>query len=311
MRFVLEILDGPLAGRTVELNPGEVVSVGRTAKSQLMLPHDSFLSGMHFQVECGEEGCVLKDCNSSNGTWVNGNKVLHQAVSEGDQISAGQTRFKVSGENSNTLTMDRSSSTVLFAAPKLSDFDTPPQALRELEPVVLTPAQHVVVKYLQFQTAPLYAILNATLEERVPHYLLGSGEVYQYLADGLTQGEQMPPGVYLAYIPATSPLLPKLVHDGWSRHWTLFFTCSHPFGEVRKHLRQFLLMQTEEGKKFFFRYYDPRLLQSYLPSCTPQEITQFFGPIQSFFMESAYDPTKLVEFSVTPQGLGGKVMPIG
>lgn len=38
MHVVLEILDGPLAGRTVELQPGQSVSVGRTAKSQLMLP---------------------------------------------------------------------------------------------------------------------------------------------------------------------------------------------------------------------------------------------------------------------------------
>jgi hypothetical protein len=36
-----------------------------------------------------------------------------------------------------------------------------------------------------------------------------------------------------------------------------------------------------------FRYYDPRVLRSYLPTCTPEELAQVFGPIHSFVMESA------------------------
>jgi hypothetical protein len=311
MRVVLEILDGPLLGRTVELNPGQSVSVGRTAKSQLMLPHDSFLSGLHFQIECTETGAMVKDCNSSNGTWVNGNKILNHQLTNGDQVAAGQTRFKVHLEEApQTPEEQRRTSTVLFAAPKIEELQAF-AAQQKVEVSTLTPVQQAVVKYLQLRPAPLYAILNSSMDERVPHLLLTSGEVYQFLSEGLTLGDQMPPGVYLVYLPATSPLLPRLVAEGWGKHWTLYFTCNHPFGEVKKHLRQFLIMQTEEGKRFFLRYYDPRLLQYLLPSCSPREITQLFGPIQSFLMEDANDPANLLEMMVSPQGLMGKVVKLG
>ncbi|MBV6430180.1 MAG: hypothetical protein IANPNBLG_00284 [Bryobacteraceae bacterium] len=311
MRVVLEILDGPLLGRIVELNPGQSVSVGRTAKSQLMLPHDSFLSGLHFQIECTETGATVKDCNSSNGTWVNGNKILNHALANGDQLAAGQTRFKIHLEEAPPAPEEQHrTSTVLFAAPKMEELQAmaaPPK----VEVSALTAVQQAAVKFLQLRPAPLYAILNSNIEERVPHLLIASGEVYQFLSEGLTLGDQMPPGVYLVYLPATSPLLPRLVAEGWGKHWTLFFTCNHPFGEVRQHLRQFLIMQTEEGKRFFFRYYDPRLLQYLLPSCTPHEITQLFGPVQSFFMEDASDASNLIEMTVSPQGLMGKVVKLG
>jgi hypothetical protein len=119
--------------------------------------------------------------------------------------------------------------------------------------------------------------------------------------------ELQPPGAFMAYVPVTSLLLPRLIQMGWGQHWLLFFTCMHPFAEVRKHLRQFLLLQSDDSKRFFFRFYDPRLLQFFLPACTAQEITQFFGPVQCFVMEDAFDPAKLLEFSVTPQGLSGRV----
>ncbi len=41
----------------------------------------------------------------------------------------------------------------------------------------------------------------------------------------------------------------------------------------------------ESGKKLFFRYYDPRILRAYLPSCTSTELAEFFGPVGRFLLE--------------------------
>jgi hypothetical protein len=35
-----------------------------------------------------------------------------------------------------------------------------------------------------------------------------------------------------------------------------------------------------------FRYYDPRVLSVYLPTCNPEEVTSLFGPVSRFLMES-------------------------
>ncbi|MFN7936164.1 MAG: DUF4123 domain-containing protein [Bryobacteraceae bacterium] len=302
MRVVLEILDGPLAGRTVELAPGESVSVGRTAKSQLMLPHDNFLSGMHFLVENTPGGVVLRDCNSSNGTWVNGDRVNERPVSEGDQISAGQTRFRLYSEAADDV--DRRSSTVLFAVPKFQE----QTGVHSIESLSFSTEQQRVLDYFRQLTMPLYAMLNAGIEQHVPHFLMGSGEPFQFLSEGLAIDQMQPPLVYLAQFTPSSTLLPRLIKEGWGKPWITFFTSLHPVPELTTHLRNLMVVSTPDGRPFYNRFYDPRLLQLLLPSYTPQEVTQLFGPLLALMIADPADASRLLEFAMTPQGPVGRAL---
>jgi hypothetical protein len=54
---------------------------------------------------------------------------------------------------------------------------------------------------------------------------------------------------------------------------------------VYKHLRKFLIVHTEEGKELYFRYYDPRVLRVFLPTCETEQLLEFFGPLNSILME--------------------------
>jgi hypothetical protein len=47
-----------------------------------------------------------------------------------------------------------------------------------------------------------------------------------------------------------------------------------------------LLVSDENGKTFYFRFYDPRVLRVYLPTCNAEELDMFFGPVRNFFMEN-------------------------
>jgi hypothetical protein len=44
-----------------------------------------------------------------------------------------------------------------------------------------------------------------------------------------------------------------------------------------------------------FRYYDPRVLRVYLPTCQPNELRTVFGPIRSYLVEGE-DGKSLIEF---------------
>ncbi|MBI4909263.1 MAG: DUF4123 domain-containing protein [Acidobacteria bacterium] len=313
MRVVLEILDGPLVGETLQLEAGQTLTVGRTARSQLMLPHDNFMSGMHFSIELTEEGCVLTDRNSSNGTWINGERVQQRALSSGDQISAGQTRFRIHFETATREATSRES-TEMF--PIMTDADvtsttitsttviSPLMGVRTTSAVELTPQQQAFTNYLKLKPAPLFVLLNGDIETRVGGILKSSTELFQPLADGMAWDGVPAPDVYLAYLPATSTLLPRLVKESWGQHWSLFFTCASPLPELYRHLRQFLVVQSGEGRWFYFRFYDPRLMQTFLPSCSQRELTQFFGPVQSFLLQDLREDNLLLDYSITPQGLG-------
>ncbi|HEX5483656.1 MAG TPA: FHA domain-containing protein [Terriglobia bacterium] len=88
-----EIQTGGLRGKTLVVEEGQTVSVGRTEKADFPLPQDTFLSRVHFALECGVAGCRVVDRQSANGTYLNGQKVSEAEVKDGDIIRAGQTEF--------------------------------------------------------------------------------------------------------------------------------------------------------------------------------------------------------------------------
>jgi Domain of unknown function (DUF4123) len=67
---------------------------------------------------------------------------------------------------------------------------------------------------------------------------------------------------------------------GFPAGWGVVLASSAPSRELRRHLRRFLRVRSD-GRILGFRYYDPRVLQIYLPTCTPAETAAFFGPVQS------------------------------
>ena len=96
MGVLLEINAGPFAGKKIALVTGQTVTVGRAAeRAQFALPHDTFMSGVHFAVECGPSGCRVQDRKSSNGTFLNGARIQDAMLANGDEIKGGQTIFAV------------------------------------------------------------------------------------------------------------------------------------------------------------------------------------------------------------------------
>jgi len=97
MAVRFEILEGPDAGRTFEYpaNTSFVVGRGATPSADLQLPSDPYMSRYHFLVIVGVDDCVLRDCGSSNGLFVNGERRTEVAVADGDQVRAGHTTMVV------------------------------------------------------------------------------------------------------------------------------------------------------------------------------------------------------------------------
>lgn len=96
MGIILEVKSGPLAGQKISLHTGHTLLVGRAAgRAQFAFPDDTFMSGVHFAVECAPQGCRVQDRKSSNGTFLNGARVHEAMLANGDEIKGGQTIFTV------------------------------------------------------------------------------------------------------------------------------------------------------------------------------------------------------------------------
>src|SRR5271168_3786901 len=85
-----------MAGQVIGLKTGETITFGWAAgRAQFALPHDTFMSGVHFAVECGPGGCRVQDRKSSNGTFLNGARIRDAMLANGDEIKGGGTIFAV------------------------------------------------------------------------------------------------------------------------------------------------------------------------------------------------------------------------
>ena len=91
-RYVLQIVEGPNAGKTFALAK-EKVTIGRLKKHDLVLS-DPAVSGTHATVTVSDFGCFIQDMKSSHGTVVNGQKVTSEtSLSNGAQIVLGNSKF--------------------------------------------------------------------------------------------------------------------------------------------------------------------------------------------------------------------------
>jgi len=90
---------------------------------------------------------------------------------------------------------------------------------------------------------------------------------------------------YLVQLEYEDPGTRHFLRNAWGNNWGVFLKCTSHARALRRHLREFLVVRDSRGNRLVFRYYDPRVLRAYLPTCTPDELRTFFGPIESFWME--------------------------
>ena len=72
---------------------------------------------------------------------------------------------------------------------------------------------------------------------------------------------------------------------GWGNAWGMVVRTHAGFEACWIHFRQFLLVKTEDGKELYFRFYDPRVLKVFLPTCDAKQLLDFFGPVDKFIVE--------------------------
>jgi hypothetical protein len=91
---------------------------------------------------------------------------------------------------------------------------------------------------------------------------------------------------YLVQLEAETEFTDWVLNQGWGNHWGVFAVSDGDLFALRQHFRKFLTVYDSSGKPMLFRYYDPRVLSVYLPTCNPEEVTSLFGPVSRFLMES-------------------------
>ena len=145
----------------------------------------------------------------------------------------------------------------------------------------------------ELEETQLFAIVDGARSELVVPELKASGQPSSCLYDG-----DLPPALalcapYLVELgKGDNAFAEWLLVEGWGDSRGIFLLSDKTRGLLRKHFRTFLMVK-RGGKSVYFRYYDPRVLRRYLPTCNAEELEFVFGPVQAFLCEGETPETIL------------------
>ncbi len=131
------------------------------------------------------------------------------------------------------------------------------------------------------------------VDSNIEYRCLYKGDIPQVLAEAAP---------YLVRFHKGSNFLEMVVKEGWADSWGIFLTSSAMFKDLDPHFRDFIMAKDEEGNKFYFRYYDPRVMRVYLPTCNESELRTIFGPVKYYFVEQE-EGRRLIEYSFEEKSL--------
>jgi len=133
----------------------------------------------------------------------------------------------------------------------------------------------------------VYAVLDGASVPELPQVIWKHEPESVCLYRGELEPDMAQVAPYLVKLVPSSPFTDWVLTEGWGNHWGIFAITAKDIDLriIRRHFRKFLMVKDPEGKSIDFRYYDPRVLNVFLPTCNSDELALIFGPVQCYMCE--------------------------
>ena len=119
-QWALRFISGKYQGGEFPLRPHREIVIGRSSELDMVLVED-MVSRKHAKIITDENTVTIEDLGSTNGTFVNGEKVRTSEIKDGDRILIGTSIIKLvtmGSEQSTSLTENEARSRLAVAANK-------------------------------------------------------------------------------------------------------------------------------------------------------------------------------------------------
>jgi hypothetical protein len=143
----------------------------------------------------------------------------------------------------------------------------------------------------------VWAIIDCARDPQAWSTLYSSTLLRECLYAGALHPQMERVAPYLVQLEFGDSQTIRLVNRAWGNSWGILLRCGSSMTSLRKHLRKFLRVTGPQGKPLVFRYYDPRVMRVFLPTCSASQLDQLFGPIECILTED-HTPTHLLEFTI-------------
>lgn len=136
----------------------------------------------------------------------------------------------------------------------------------------------------QASPSSVWAVLDCARDPVIYRLLLESRLEFLCLYSGKLPRELEMVAPHMVELLPGHRFTQRLLDEGWGRAWGVFATLDDPT-MLRHHLRRFLVVRDEQGRRLLFRFFDPRVLGVFLRTCDPDQLRSFFGPLRTLLAE--------------------------
>lgn len=300
MRVMIEAVSGPAVGKKIVMGTPQVLRIGRTEWADHSFPGDGRMSGVHFSLENDGIACYVNDLGSSNGTYVNGQRINDRTlIQEGDEVRAGQTIFTVHVEGAAPSDFESPAAPAAAAMPR--SVKPPPQGSHAPgEPAIaysiekcdsglvlcrgeideIAPADLAV---LLAQSHAVYLIVDFKhLGIPVPSELAGPAYLFDWLS--------APAASAISPVVITQedlPSWPDLIREGWGKDGVICLFSMQERDAVLSHLRRacHAKSHTANAGDGILGYCWPSILSNLLSYGTPKMVDRLLTGIEMALVE--------------------------
>jgi hypothetical protein len=279
-RGILMVCFGRESFRKIVLEPGRSVVIGRTEAATVRLD-DAKQSARHAELWWSGSSLLVRDLDTTTGTRIDGELVPMGVVPPGGCFVAGSTMLQIFAEGATPPT------------------EEPPTEARRAEVARL-------IDLLGPRDGSLYAVVDAARSDRVLRLLGESVDAHENLYEGIDGRALDDVAPYLVRFSADSQLVERLLLGGWGDAWGIFFRSHLAPKDVRRHWRRFLMAQDDDTlERFYFRFYDPRVLREFWTVATPRQRSELLDGIDVLVFEGGDGAPVVVRAADTATGSEG------
>jgi len=142
----------------------------------------------------------------------------------------------------------------------------------------------------------VWVILDGARDQRIYGAVHGSYAEKCCLYSGTLPWQLQMAAPHLVRLEKDDRFTDYVLDHGWGHSWGIYLRTETDIKVLRRHLRGFLRVRDRAGRRLIFRYYDPRVMRVYLPTCTKEELRTVYGPITNYICEGE-DGASILDFA--------------
>jgi hypothetical protein len=137
------------------------------------------------------------------------------------------------------------------------------------------------------QVPIVYAILDGARDKEIERIVRLGALKSACLYEGKLTFKMIQAAPYLVRLEKDHPQTLELIRKGWGNSWGIFAITYQGATHIniRHNCRKIARVKGPNGKNLVFRYYDPRVLRTYITQCDINDAEKVFGPISELIVE--------------------------